>query len=303
EPMARPRRVGTQLGATKLKSRASKASKPQPSQAAKSTAHWYPFMSSTRRPGRGSVGRFIGAGSVLPLDRLFESGHLRLDAFPLTHPAVDLGGELLLLLLELLDLVAGGAVEEGGIAEQLVDIVDARLGLLDRRGELVAALGELLLALQALALVEGGAVARRFRLLLGAAQAQHRFGVQVIVAQALQVLVVGAAEILDALGRYLEDAVGELGDEPAVVGDEDEGAVVGLESLDERLDGLEVEMVGGLVEHQHVRLGDRQPAEDAAGGLAAGGALTSLLDVVAGEQHQAQVAADEADGLGRHRLP
>jgi len=38
-----------------------------------------------------------------------------------------------------------GAIEEGGVAEQLVDLVDSRLGLLDRRRHLVAALGEVLL--------------------------------------------------------------------------------------------------------------------------------------------------------------
>ena len=38
--IGRPSSVGTQLGATKLNSRPSKTSKPHPSQAAKSTAHW-----------------------------------------------------------------------------------------------------------------------------------------------------------------------------------------------------------------------------------------------------------------------
>jgi hypothetical protein len=38
--MARPSRVGTQLGATKLNSRPSNTSKPQPSHAANRTVHW-----------------------------------------------------------------------------------------------------------------------------------------------------------------------------------------------------------------------------------------------------------------------
>src|SRR6185503_19096708 len=50
EPIGRPSRAGTQLGATKLNSRPSKTSKPQPSHAAKTTAHWYPVRSQTRRP-------------------------------------------------------------------------------------------------------------------------------------------------------------------------------------------------------------------------------------------------------------
>ncbi len=49
-PMGSPSSVGTQLGATKLNSRPSKTSKPQPSQAAKTTVHWYPVRSQTRRP-------------------------------------------------------------------------------------------------------------------------------------------------------------------------------------------------------------------------------------------------------------
>ncbi len=38
--MGTPVSVGTQLGATKLNSNPSKMSNPQPSQAAKTTAHW-----------------------------------------------------------------------------------------------------------------------------------------------------------------------------------------------------------------------------------------------------------------------
>ena len=40
EPMVSPSSVGTQLGATKLKSWPSKTSNPHPSQAAKRTVHW-----------------------------------------------------------------------------------------------------------------------------------------------------------------------------------------------------------------------------------------------------------------------
>jgi hypothetical protein len=40
EPMGRSSSVGTALGATKLNSRPSNTSKPQPSQAANSTVHW-----------------------------------------------------------------------------------------------------------------------------------------------------------------------------------------------------------------------------------------------------------------------
>src|SRR3954466_3451128 len=50
EPIGMPSSAGTQLGATKLNSSPSKTSKPQPSHAAKTTAHWYPVRSQTRRP-------------------------------------------------------------------------------------------------------------------------------------------------------------------------------------------------------------------------------------------------------------
>src|SRR4051812_8394452 len=76
---------------------------------------------------------------------------LALDPLPLAHQPFHLGGELLLLVFELLHLVARGAVEVGGIAEQLVDLVDSGLGLLDVDRHLVALLGEILLAALALA--------------------------------------------------------------------------------------------------------------------------------------------------------
>ena len=43
-PGTTPSRLGTHTGATKLKSSPSKTSKPQPSQAAKKTSHWYRLM-------------------------------------------------------------------------------------------------------------------------------------------------------------------------------------------------------------------------------------------------------------------
>src|SRR5437870_9792784 len=52
--------------------------------------------------------------------------------------------------------------------------------------------------------------------------------------------VVAAGEVLDALGGDLEDAGRELRDEPAIVGDEDERPVVGLQTLDQGVDRLQV---------------------------------------------------------------
>ena len=92
-------------------------------------------------------------------------------------------------------------------------------------------------------------------------------------------------------------------DEPAVVGDQDDRAFVGLQPLDEGLDRLQVEVVRGLVEDQHVGLVHGQPAKHEARGLAAGEVAQALLHVVAGEQHQPEVAAHEADGLVGAGLP
>src|SRR6185295_1529923 len=80
-----------------------------------------------------------------------QLSQLRLNPLPLPHQLLDLGGEGLLLGFELLHLVAGGAVKEGGIAEELVDGVDARFGLLHGGGHLVALLRQLFLALLAAA--------------------------------------------------------------------------------------------------------------------------------------------------------
>src|SRR5437588_11019343 len=162
---------------------------------------------------------------------------LALEPLPGAHQLLDLGGEALLLVLELAHLVAGGALEERGIAKHLVDGVDARLGLLDGGGDLVAALADLAPALLPLAVVEDGrGGAGGGPLLLLAAHAQHGLGVEVVVAEALEILLVGAGEVLDAARRDLQHAVGELRHEPAVVGDEDQRAVIGLEPLDQRLD-------------------------------------------------------------------
>jgi len=53
------------------------------------------------------------------------------------------------------------------------------------------------------------------------------------------------------------------------VGDEEQGAVESTQGVDERVDRLEVEVVGGLVKHQDVGLTERQAGEHQAGGLPA----------------------------------
>ena len=68
----------------------------------------------------------------------------------------------------------------------------------------------------------------------------------------------------------LEDPAGHVVEEVAVVGHADDRARVLLEVFLEPGDGLRVEVVGRLVEQQHVGLRQQQPAERDAAALAAG---------------------------------
>ena len=124
-----------------------------------------------------------------------------------------------------------------------------------------------------------------------------------VVAAALEVLVVGPAEVVEPLRRDLDDPVREPGDEPAVVGDEDQRPVVLVQRRDEGLDRLDVEVVRRLVEDEDVGAEDREAGEDEARALAAGEGADGLVGVVAREEDVAQVPADEADRLARGRLP
>src|SRR5690606_35810363 len=57
---------------------------------------------------------------------------------------------------------------------------------------------------------------------------------------------VAAAVLVDAVGADFDDAVGQGAEEVPVVGDEEQGAVVVGERLDEHLLGFDVEVIGGL---------------------------------------------------------
>ena len=155
---------------------------------------------------------------------------LALDRLPLGHRGVDRLLELALLLLELAYVRGGRLVEETGIAEHLVDFADAGLGLLDAGGDLVATLLQLVAPAPELFLVFGPD-ARVLALLLAVVTgAQDRLlGVQVVVATALDVLFIRTAVVLDSVRGDFEDAIGQLAGEPAIVGDEDQGAVEGAQ--------------------------------------------------------------------------
>ena len=68
----------------------------------------------------------------------------------------------------------------------------------------------------------------------------------------------------------LEDPAGDVVEEVAIVRHRDDGARIALEEALEPRDRFGVEMVGGLVEQQHVGLREQQPAQRHAAALAAG---------------------------------
>ncbi|GIX34514.1 MAG: hypothetical protein KatS3mg126_0293 [Lysobacteraceae bacterium] len=86
----------------------------------------------------------------------------------------------------------------------------------------------------------------------------------------------------------LEDPFGGVVEEVAVVGDRHHGARVALQELLQPLHRLGVEVVGRLVEEQHVRLGEQQPAQGHAALLASG----EVLD--------ARIPRRQAQGVGGH---
>ena len=78
-----------------------------------------------------------------------------------------------------------------------------------------------------------------------------------------------------------------------VVRREEHAALKGNQPLVDRGDGLKVQMVGRLVEHEHIRAEEHHPGKHAAHLFAAGEDLDRFVDLVAGEQHLAEEAAQE----------
>ena len=119
----------------------------------------------------------------------------------------------------------------------------------------------------------------------------------------VDVLLVRARIVEDAVGTDLHDPGGELADEPPVVGDEDEGAVELLQPFQQRLDGLQVQMVRGLVQHQHVGALQGQATEDQAYRLPARQGAQALLAVVPAEEDETHVTPDESPILTGAEVP
>ncbi len=135
----------------------------------------------------------------------------------------------------------------------LVDLFDPRLRLFGLGGLVAEALDEFLhpleLGLLAVDRLAEGDLAGRLLLAPG---------------------VPGAGEEAGALGLHLQHRGADRLQEPAVVGDQDDGGVEVDQVALQPLQRGDVEMVGGLVEQQQVGLGGQRPGQRGAGQLAAG---------------------------------
>ena len=105
-------------------------------------------------------------------------------------------------------------------------------------------------------------------------------------------LFVGAFEVVDFTVTEMPDACGDFIDDVVVVGDQEDSAVLALERDVEGVDGLEVEVVGRLVEDQEIWFLQHEAAEDEARGFAAGEGARGLERVVAAEKHLTHQAAE-----------
>jgi len=68
-----------------------------------------------------------------------------------------------------------------------------------------------------------------------------------------------------------------------VVAGEDDGALIVVERLGQRVDGVDVEMVARFVEHEHVVLAEQQSGEAQPGSLTTAEHGDRFLHVVAAE--------------------
>ena len=84
-----------------------------------------------------------------------------------------------------------------------------------------------------------------------------------------------------------------------VTGREDQHARELDKTIVQRSDGLHVEMVSRLIEHQHVRAGDHHLGEHAAHLLTTGENLYLLYAIFTGKQHSSEESADICDILFR----
>ena len=99
---------------------------------------------------------------------------------------------------------------------------------------------------------------------------------------------VAALEVRDAAALELPDARADFLEQVLVVRHEQDGALELLQRDVQRVDRLEVQVVGGLVEDEDVRLLQHDPAEQQPRRLAARQRVGRLVAVLAAEQHLAE---------------
>ena len=98
-------------------------------------------------------------------------------------------------------------------------------------------------------------------------------------------------------GAHFDDLGGQAFDEIAVVGHEDQRAAVVDQRVEQHFLGIQVQMVGRLVEQQRVRRTQQHACDGQPCPFSAREHANRLVDVVAGEQEPAEDVAD-----GRHHL-
>ncbi len=94
-----------------------------------------------------------------------------------------------------------------------------------------------------------------------------------------------------------EDDVGDAVEHIAVVGNEDEGSLEFEEGFFEDFEGGDVEVVGGLVEHEEIGGLEHKASDEDAAALATAEALDGLVELVAGEEEFCGVAGDVDDAI------
>lgn len=174
-----------------------------------------------------------------------------------------------------------GVTRRGHVGDQLVGRLDAVAGLGGAGRGAAAQPGQLLAhEVLPLGLLGGGAP-----LALGPGE---------------DVVAVAALVLVDVAALHVPHAGADLVEEPAVVGDADEGGAAGPQVSGEPGDALDVEVVGGLVQDDQVGLADEQLGQGDAAALAAGERADDGLQALreAGQVQAAEEAGEDVADLG-----
>ena len=237
------------------------------------------FLLAQQAADERGLARAVGADDPQPLaafevhgqvgkQRLAFEAHAQLFGFKHHLVALGLGAEVQLHHVQL-----------GGRLDQVVALVAVQ--------QFLAALG-LLGPLSGAELVDEALLALDLGLLLGKGPPLV-FEAQ--LAQLAELLVV--ARVLDHLAVFeLVDLAHHAVQQPAVVADEHHGALVVGQELFEPNAAGDVQVVGGLVQQQDVRLGQQQLAQGQAAALAAGQVAALEGEHVVGEPEPVQGLVD-----------